>query len=62
MLKPMKHKRRVFPYWKIQVWDAATLAWRDIQRAYYVESEAWAACPAGGRLMLVTREGRTPVL
>lgn len=50
-------------YWKVQVWQPASLAWRDVQRAHDTEAAAWAACPAGQvcRLMRVYPGGREPV-
>lgn len=49
------------PYFKVQVFDGATMAWKDKQKRYNDELIAWAACPTGGRLMRVDREGRYPV-
>lgn len=50
-------------YFKVQVWQPNSLAWKDIQRAYDTADEAWAACPAGQecRLMRVYPGGREPI-
>jgi len=56
------HTKRRYPYWKVQVWDSRLAAWRDVQKAHYSETAAWAACPSGGRLMRVEREGRFPLV
>lgn len=55
---------RFDPYWKVQVWEPVSLAWRDIQRAHPSEDAAWtAAASLTGRrvrLMNVYPGGRTP--
>lgn len=52
---------RFEPYYKVQVRDERTLAWRDIQKAHPTRAAAKAAAPAGEqcRLVEVTEAGRT---
>lgn len=54
---------RFEPYYKVQVWDARSYAWSDVQRQYESEQEAREAFPAGAtcRVMEVTTEGRHPL-
>jgi hypothetical protein len=54
---------RFEPYYKIQTWEAASLAWRDIQRAYPTAEAAQQGYPVGARcrLMRITEAGRAPV-
>lgn len=54
---------RFATYWKVQVWQPTSLAWRDVQKAHDTEEEAWEAAPAGQavRLMRVYPGGREPV-
>lgn len=54
---------RFEPYFKVQVWDARGLAWRDVQAAHPTEADAWAAAPAGKRcrLMRIHERGREAV-
>jgi len=57
---------RFADYYKIQVWQARSLAWLDIQRAYPSVASAIAAAPSGQRdrdwrIMLVTSSGRRPL-
>lgn len=54
---------RFEPYFKVQWWDATSLAWRDIQKAWPSEAEARAAFPAGreARVMRIAPDGRKPL-
>lgn len=57
---------RFDPYWKVQVWQPTSLAWRDIQRAHATPAAAWAAADRDApgqrvRLMHVYPGGRAPV-
>jgi hypothetical protein len=51
---------RFAPYFKIQRWNAAALAWKDVQRSHATAQEARNAAPSGRfRLVTVTEDGRT---
>lgn len=55
---------RFDPYYKVQVWDPRTLAWRDIQRAYpsqWAAASTMLADPRRWRIMCITPEGRYPL-
>ncbi len=57
---------RFDPYYKVQVWQPRSLAWRDIQKAHDTEEEGWAAAAieAPGelvRLMRIYPGGREPL-
>lgn len=56
------------PYYKVQWWDATTVAWRDVQRAFPDQTEARQYAPGlvpaeatRCRLMEVTMAGRRPL-
>ena len=53
---------RFEPYFKIQWYDQAAMAWRDVQKAHPTEQAARAALPAEGkaRVMRIAMDGRTP--
>lgn len=58
---------RFDPYWKIQWWDATSLAWRDLQEAIHDEEIAIVSARAEAthrqtstRLMRITETGREP--
>lgn len=55
---------RFDPYYKVQVWDPITMAWRDIQRRHDTFADAEAAFVAGKRcrVMVVTEGGRHAVV
>jgi hypothetical protein len=52
---------RFDPYKKAQVWDATTMAWKDIQRPVATDDEAAALVKKGDRfrVVTVTEKGRT---
>lgn len=53
---------RFDPYYKVQWWDATSLAWRDIQLAHPTEAQARAAAPEGRtRVMEIAPGRRTPL-
>lgn len=54
---------RFDPYYKVQWYDAAVMAWRDVQTRHDTLAEAIAAFPRGRtcRVMEVTMHGRHPV-
>lgn len=52
---------RFATYWKIQLWEARSLTWKDIQRTYDSAEAAWAEAPEGARLMEVSMAGRKPI-
>lgn len=58
---------RFDPYYKVQWWEARSLAWRDYQRSYTTRDAAEDAAPevvpagANWRIMLITEEGRYPL-
>ena len=54
---------RFDPYYKLQLWDAVSVAWFDVQRRFDTPEDARAATPAGARsrVMLVTESGRRPL-
>lgn len=57
---------RFDPYYKIQRWEARSLAWLDIQKAHSTIEEAISAAGDGlrdvdWRIMLVNEEGRRPL-
>ncbi len=56
-----RSSRPQYPYFKVQVFDGETMAWKDKRKRYRDELTAWAACGTGDRLMRVDREGRSPV-
>lgn len=54
-------------YFKIQRWEARSLAWKDIQRAFDSIDEALASAPKGERdrdwrIMSISEAGRSPVM
>ncbi len=51
-----RSSRPRYPYFKVQVFDGRTMAWKDVQKRYNDERTAWAACGLGDRLMRVDRE------
>lgn len=55
---------RFEPYFKLQLWEERSAAWKDIQRSFPDAEAAAAACPSGrrGRVMEVSESGRVPVL
>jgi hypothetical protein len=60
---PRKARTTDFPpYYKIQVRDPRSLTWKPRPGMYGTEAEAWAAAPAGARLMLMTPEAKTPIM
>ena len=63
-MKRQHGSARFADYFKAQVWDARSFAWRDIQRSCETIEEAQALLPAGkrGRIMRITEAGREPVL
>jgi len=65
MLWGMRHKgsARFESYFKVQVWEPRSLAWRDVQRSFGSAAEARSAFPAGEecRVMEVSESGRRPV-
>lgn len=44
---------RFEPYWKVQAWDAPSLAWKDVQKAHPSPEAARSAAPRGVRVRLV---------
>lgn len=63
---------RFDPYYKVQIWDAISLAWRDFQRSFLTPAGArvhaeitFGATPntyaQAWRIMVVSPEGRGPV-
>ena len=62
---------RFTPYFKIQYFDAVSLAWKDVQRSYATEQAARDAIDfammeplrfeKGWRIMNVTEQGRYPL-
>ena len=50
-------------YYKVQVWQEMSLAWKDVQKAWSTLAEAEAAMPVGVqcRIMVVTATGRYPL-
>lgn len=50
-------------YFKVQVWNAANLAWKDIQKAFPTLADARANFVDGDkcRVMEITERGRFPV-
>jgi hypothetical protein len=49
-------------YYKIQVWEERSCAWKDIQRSYATADDARAAFPDGlCRVMEISESGRHPV-
>jgi hypothetical protein len=53
-------------YFKIQQWEARSIAWKDVQRSYETLGEAVAAAPAGTRdvdwrVMTIDGSKRRPV-
>jgi hypothetical protein len=57
---------RFATYYKIQRWEAHSLAWKDVQRAHDTVGEAVAAAPRGmrdtdWRIMEITPSGRRPL-
>jgi hypothetical protein len=53
-------------YYKIQRWEARSLAWKDIQRSYSSVDDAEESAPAGERdtdwrIMEITETGRHPL-
>lgn len=54
---------RFDPYFKVQVWEARSFAWRDIQKTYPSAEDARDAFPTGERcrVMEITPEKRTPI-
>jgi hypothetical protein len=61
--KRYRGSARFDPYYKIQVWDRTSLAWRDIQTMYASIEAARREFPAGerSRLMEITMQGRRPL-
>jgi hypothetical protein len=49
------------PYYKVQVFDPRSCAWKPAPGMYGTEAEAWAAAPAGARLMHMTPDMKTPI-
>jgi hypothetical protein len=49
------------PYYKVQVFDPRSCAWKPTKGMYGTEAEAWAAAPDGARLMHMTPTAKTPV-
>lgn len=58
-----KGSARFAPYWNIQTWDPASLAWRDIQVNFANIEAARRELPEGARcrLMAITMQGRRPL-
>lgn len=54
---------RFATYYKVQVWQPISLAWKDLQKAFGSIEEAVAAMPAGSkaRVMEISEKGRFPV-
>ncbi|HEY7825100.1 MAG TPA: hypothetical protein VIG24_19830 [Acidimicrobiia bacterium] len=50
-------------YYKVQVWEERSFAWKDIQRAHMTADEARDAFPAGRscRVMEISKSGRHSV-
>lgn len=55
---------RFDPYYKVQWYDAASLCWRDVQKAHKTAAEAEANYLRGKqcRTMEVTEAGRMPLV
>lgn len=57
---------RFTAYYKVQRWEARSLAWKDVQRSFATVEEAVASAPAGERdvdwrVMEITESGRHPL-
>jgi hypothetical protein len=54
---------RFATYYKVQVWQPISFAWKDLQKAFASIDEAAAAMPSGGkaRIMEISEKGRFPV-
>lgn len=53
-------------YYKIQLWEARSLAWKDVQRSHASIDAALVAAPRGERdrdwrIMEITPQGRQPL-
>jgi hypothetical protein len=50
-------------YYKVQVWEERSFAWKDIQRSYPTEADARAAFPVDVfcRVMEISESGRHPL-
>lgn len=58
-----RNRRKVFPYYKIQVFDDRTIAWKDKQKAYDTIEEAQdyiekMFSPETARIMVIERNTR----
>ncbi len=54
---------RFADYFKVQVWQARSFSWKDVQQSFPSEAEARASFPSGERcrIMRVTEKGREPL-
>lgn len=52
---------RFATYYKIQLWEARSLTWKDVQQSFDTAELAWEQAPEGARLMEVSMTGRRPV-
>jgi hypothetical protein len=51
------------PYYKVQVWEARSVAWKDIQKAFPTAEHARASFLSGKecRIMEISMTGRRPL-